>query len=72
MGYHLVHTFPDNGVLMVCVSVRKGCTRVGTVYRRGSAGMKGGCDGKLVALKIQWGGEKIYGTKKWVLKPQVR
>jgi hypothetical protein len=26
-------------------------------------GMEGGCDGKLVALKVQWGDERIYRTK---------
>jgi hypothetical protein len=29
----------------------------------GVRGIEGGCDGKLVALKVQWGGERIYGTK---------
>jgi hypothetical protein len=56
--------FPrQRGTYGLCVGT-KGMYTLWVQYMGGGVrGIEGGCDGKLVALKVQWGGERIYGTK---------
>lgn len=63
-GYFLVHSFANRVLTALSVDTKRGVCVWVQYIGGGVLGREGGCDGKLVALKVQWGDERIYMEQK--------